>query len=939
MRSGPTHTRFASAYSTPSLTVEPLRVLHRGFDSFIRGGFREKSALESVTSLPTLGPTSGRSCKSFAAGLTGFSGAVRARFRHAARFMSATLMSLLWLGLMARAAVDVGDPGLAGLPKQTQTISFGALAMKRYGDASFTLSATASSGLPVSFAIVTGPANLTDGNTVNLTGVGIITVRASQGGDAAYAAAPSVDQSFSVGKAIATVSPDSPAKKNYRDAPLTVNDSAVIVRGGTLAVESAVTQTFENLGAISLPESGPATTYPSTIVVAGTSGTITKVTARLNELSHTFPTDLDFLLVGPTGAKMVLMASCGSGFGVSGVTLTFDDDASQSLSTTQISTGFYRPSPRVAPTFEPPAPDSPYAARLATFFGTSANGTWSLFAYDHSAGDFGQVAGGWSLSISSTESPAISSSLLASGAVGAPFNYLVTASNSPGSYGATGLPAGLSINPATGQISGTPTAAGTYSVTLSATNALGTGTANLALTVGLGYENIASIAIPGSGTEGAAAPYPSTISVSGTSWSIGKVIVRLNQLSHTFSRDVSVLLVGPTGIKVLLLAENGGDTEASGVTLAFDDAGPELFTPLTTGTYRPTQNATLPFPAPAPSGPYASSLAGFSGKSANGTWSLYASDNIEGDLGQIAGGWSLIILPAGSAPVISSSLTAGGTVGVPISYGITASNSPASFDATGLPAGLSVNSATGAFGGTPTAAGTFMVGLSATNALGTGTADLTLTIAKGSQTITFGALANKNYGDPPFAVSATASSGLALVFSIISGPATISDTTVTLTGAGTVLVRAAQDGNANYNPAPNVDQSFTVTPNFASWQASKFTSAELLNASVSGANAVYGLDGLPNLVKYALGLEPKTNVTTGLPAVTVVGSEWHFTYTRPSSVTDLVYAVQVSTDLVTWTTTGVTHVPVSSSGDFETWRGQYPLTASNAFFRLNVTQP
>ena len=78
----------------------------------------------------------------------------------------------------------------------------------------------------------------------------------------------------------------------------------------------------------------------------------------------------------------------------------------------------------------------------------------------------------------------------------------------------------------------------------------------------------------------------------------------------------------------------------------------------------------------------------------------------------------------------------------------------------------------------------------------------TLTIA---QTITFGALSSKTYGDIPFTVSATASSGLAPTFSIASGPATISGSTVTLTGVGTVVVRASQAGNVTYAaalPAP-----------------------------------------------------------------------------------------------------------------------------------------
>src|SRR5206468_2642423 len=76
--------------------------------------------------------------------------------------------------------------------------------------------------------------------------------------------------------------------------------------------------------------------------------------------------------------------------------------------------------------------------------------------------------------------------------------------------------------------------------------------------------------------------------------------------------------------------------------------------------------------------------------------------------------------------------------------------------------------------------------------------------------ITFGSLANKTYGDAPFTVSATASSGLSVSFSIVSGPATIAGDVVTITGAGTVTVRAAQSGDANWNAATNVDRAFTV---------------------------------------------------------------------------------------------------------------------------------
>ena len=83
---------------------------------------------------------------------------------------------------------------------------------------------------------------------------------------------------------------------------------------------------------------------------------------------------------------------------------------------------------------------------------------------------------------------------------------------------------------------------------------------------------------------------------------------------------------------------------------------------------------------------------------------------------------------------------------------------------------------------------------------------------KQSQTISFAAIADKLNTDAPFALSASASSGLPVSYAVVSGPATVSGNTVTLTGGtGTVTIRASQAGNAQYNPAPDVNRSFAVT--------------------------------------------------------------------------------------------------------------------------------
>ncbi len=66
-----------------------------------------------------------------------------------------------------------------------------------------------------------------------------------------------------------------------------------------------------NLASIMISDNGPAATYPSNIAVAGLGGTITKVTVRLNCICHTFPDDIDILLVGPGGQDAIIMSDVG----------------------------------------------------------------------------------------------------------------------------------------------------------------------------------------------------------------------------------------------------------------------------------------------------------------------------------------------------------------------------------------------------------------------------------------------------------------------------------------------------------------------------------------------------------------------------------------------------------------------------------------------------
>ncbi len=167
---------------------------------------------------------------------------------------------------------------------------------------------------------------------------------------------------------------------------------------------------------------------------------------------------------------------------------------------------------------------------------------------------------------------------------------------------------------------------------------------------------------------------------------------------------------------------------------------------------------------------------------------------------------------------ITSGLTASGTYNSAITtYSITASGSPTSYSATGLPPGLSVNTATGDITGTPTdaSASPYFVTIGATNSNGTGTAILLFTINKASQaTLSVSSSASGTFGSAYAATSSGGSGAGAVTWSLGSGStaasaAVSSGGAVTSSGAGTVVIKATKAQDANYLPATSSD--FTIT--------------------------------------------------------------------------------------------------------------------------------
>ena len=128
-----------------------------------------------------------------------------------------------------------------------------------------------------------------------------------------------------------------------------------------------------------------------------------------------------------------------------------------------------------------------------------------------------------------------------------------------------------------------------------------------------------------------------------------------------------------------------------------------------------------------------------------------------------------------------------------------------------LPAGLSFASSTGTITGTPTVTSvtaTYAVTVTDTNHASTA-ASFSLTVTAEAPTILF-TVPNHTYGDAAFSVSASSNSTGAFTYSIVSGPATITGNTVTITNAGLVVLQAAQAAEGDYT-AGTQNANFTVS--------------------------------------------------------------------------------------------------------------------------------
>lgn len=147
--------------------------------------------------------------------------------------------------------------------------------------------------------------------------------------------------------------------------------------------------------------------YPSTISVSGATGIFSLASVELRGLSHSFPNDIDILLIAPnTPDTATIMSDVGGTVPAVGATLTLADGNPAIPGTGPLMTGTYAPT-NVNPgtgteAWPAPAPVPGGGVALSQFDGTDPNGDWVLYVVDDQTGDSGSIAGGWCLNYLAT---------------------------------------------------------------------------------------------------------------------------------------------------------------------------------------------------------------------------------------------------------------------------------------------------------------------------------------------------------------------------------------------------------------------------------------------------------------------------------------------------------------------------------------------------------
>jgi hypothetical protein len=504
----------------------------------------------------------------------------------------------------------------------------------------------------------------------------------------------------------------------------------------------------------------------------------------------------------------------------------------------------------------------------------------------------------------------ISSAATATATAGTAFSFTVTTAGSPApSLAETGLlPSGLTFvdnGNGTATLAGTPAAGsgGSYAVTLSATSSAGTTSQSFTLTVD--QSPTLSSAVSATAAVGTAftfnittSGYPAPSVLESGALASGVTFAAGSGGTATLSGTPATGSGG--SYPVTFAATNSAGTSTQSFTLTVDQSPAITSAASTTATVGSAFNfnfTTSGYPAPTvaasgslPSGvTFASNgngTATLSGNPAAGTTGTYpitiqAASGVGSPASQ---SFTLTVVPASSAPVISSSPSTSGTTGVGFSFSVTASGSPApSLTESGtLPSGLTfVDSGNGVatLSGTPAAGsgGSYALTLTASNSAGTYVQSFTLTVDQGpamtsasSATATAGSafsfgFTSSGYPAPAITESGTLPSGVTFA-DLVAGTATLSGTaaaggagsyplTITATNSAgqavqtfTLVVDLAPGFTSAASAIASTGKAFSFEVTTSGYPAPALTVSGTLPAGISfaaGTNGTATLSGTP----------------------------------------------------------------------------------------------
>lgn len=353
-------------------------------------------------------------------------------------------------------------------------------------------------------------------------------------------------------------------------------------------------------------------------------------------------------------------------------------------------------------------------------------GSWTVHLQAANA----RHTGTGTLTITATPPPPVVTSAGAhSGRQGQSVSYQITATRSPGSYGATGLPGNLVVNSTNGLISGVPTSYGTFHVTVSASNGGGIGsrvvvfeieppiplpviTSPLFAAGGAGTPFAYSLAGSPEVTSFAISSAPAWLSLSGATVSgtppapgAFSFQARAVNTSGPGAWRTIELNVAPHPLAPVITSQGearGRKGDAFNFTLT---ASPAATSYAVSGALPPgvVRSGAVLSGTPTAEGSYLLTVTGTNASGQSAPRSL-----------------SIIIGPARQVPVITGPASFTASIGSPFTGTIAATNSPTSFEFTGLPEGITQVGQSGQITGTPATPGNFSFSVRATNSDGPG---------------------------------------------------------------------------------------------------------------------------------------------------------------------------------------------------------------------------